>query len=140
MGRRCPPGMICFEHFSIIILLILIFIFAYIFFLNNKFTNFIIPQQSLSSSNTSVNPLPSFGYTNNNSILLNPYEPPLRNSNVFTEIITNRPPIPININTQGIDSSYRQVGILTRINGEENILPLLGRPLITNRDKWNFYT
>jgi hypothetical protein len=50
------------------------------------------------------------------------------------------------------DTEYRQVGILTPKHhskdgnssgsGSESttILPLMGRPLLTNRDKWNFYT
>ena len=31
-------------------------------------------------------------------------------------------------------------GTVGRLNGKDNILPLMGRPLFTNRDKWNFYT
>ena len=46
--------------------------------------------------------------------------------------------IPINVSTQGTDfADYRQVGILT---SGETILPLMGRPLFSRRDKWNFYT
>ena len=49
--------------------------------------------------------------------------------------------IPINIPTQSVDTNYRQVGILTRLNGNSDmILPLMGKPLFTNRDKWNYYT
>jgi hypothetical protein len=50
--------------------------------------------------------------------------------------------MPINVRTQGppINTNYRQVGLLTRINGKETILPLMGRPLQKNRDKWQFYT
>jgi hypothetical protein len=73
---------------------------------------------------------------------MNPYEPPLRDDRYF-----NRPlldirdrVVPINVPTQSVDTAYRQVGLLTRINGSETILPLMGRPLFTNRDKWNFYT
>lgn len=46
----------------------------------------------------------------------------------------------INIPTQSVDTTYRQVGILTRTGGQEMILPLIGRPLFTSRDKWQFYT
>jgi hypothetical protein len=47
----------------------------------------------------------------------------------------------INVPTRSVDTTYRQVGILTRSNGgQETILPLIGRPLFTNRDKWQFYT
>lgn len=55
--------------------------------------------------------------------------------------------VPINVQTQGpivADIPYRQVGILTRKGLkegiEEQILPLMGRPLLSNRDTWNFYT
>jgi hypothetical protein len=50
----------------------------------------------------------------------------------------------VNVPTRSVDTTYRQVGILTRngngSNGQETILPLIGRPLFTNRDKWQFYT
>jgi hypothetical protein len=51
--------------------------------------------------------------------------------------------VPINVPTQGCladtcyDAPYRQIGILSN-NGD--VLPLMGRPLIANRDKWQFYT
>ena len=34
------------------------------------------------------------------------------------------------------------MGIITPLNGasKDNILPLMGRPLFTNRDKWQYYT
>jgi len=57
----------------------------------------------------------------------------------------------VNVPTRSVDTTYRQVGILTRGGGssgsvpsatssQETILPLIGRPLFTNRDKWQFYT
>ena len=52
--------------------------------------------------------------------------------------------IPINVSTNvgAVDTSYRQVGILTPLNGtnQNNILPLMGRPLFTNRQKYQYYT
>lgn len=48
--------------------------------------------------------------------------------------------VPINVRTRGFDDAYRQVGLLTRLNGKETILPLMGRPLHTNRNKWQYYT
>jgi hypothetical protein len=71
-------------------------------------------------------------------VLENPYVPPLRNDRFHDAVI----PIPINIRTQGppANVNYRQVGLLTRVNGKETILPLMGRPLQKNRDKWQFYT
>ena len=85
-------------------------------------------------------PKPSFSYSNlANDVLMNPYQAPERNIQPNPNIDYNRG-LPINIQTQPpVDSSYRQVGILSRQGGEEMVIPLMGRPLITNRDKWNFY-
>ena len=82
----------------------------------------------------------------NSDVLEDPYAPPLRNDSYFGGIGPMMPMaaagIPINVRTQGppINTNYRQVGLLTRINGKETILPLMGRPLQKNRDKWQFYT
>ena len=32
------------------------------------------------------------------------------------------------------------MGILTAMNAKGKIMPLMGRPLFTNRDKWQYYT
>ena len=55
--------------------------------------------------------------------------------------------IPINIPTRGYPDEYQQVGLLTTEGGSSTsatptrtILPLFGRKLITNRDRWNYYT
>jgi len=74
---------------------------------------------------------------------MDPYQAPLKDDRAHVHPRDSSDPrgIPINTPTQSVDSAYRQVGILTRSNGDgENILPLMGRPLFTNRDKWNFYT
>jgi hypothetical protein len=72
-------------------------------------------------------------------VLLNPYDAPLRDDRIMQ---SRGGFIPINVPTQSFDTNYRQVGILTRVKGKDKdtILPLMGRPLFTNRDKWNFYT
>ena len=85
----------------------------------------------------------------NSDVLEDPYAPPLRNDSYFGGInggqnmmMPMAAGMPINVRTQGppINTNYRQVGLLTRINGKETILPLMGRPLQKNRDKWQFYT
>ena len=48
--------------------------------------------------------------------------------------------VPINIKTQGFNSNYSQIGILTRNDDSETILPLIGRPLHSSRNKWQYYT
>jgi hypothetical protein len=104
------------------------------------------------------------GPSSSQDVLLNPYVPPLRDNSVGA----TRPSydirggvetihyggmdgggggggasgVRVNVPTRSVDTTYRQVGILTR-NGnpsQETILPLIGRPLFTNRDKWQFYS
>jgi hypothetical protein len=52
--------------------------------------------------------------------------------------------LPVNIQTRGILTDYQQVGILTRANrsapASEMILPLMGRRVMSGRDKWQYYT
>ena len=83
--------------------------------------------------------IPSWPYTNLPSDpLLNPYAPPLSDERYI------RTPglVPINVSTNvgAVDTNYRQMGILTATNSKGKILPLMGRPVFTNRDKWQYYT
>jgi hypothetical protein len=105
---------------------------------------------------------PNVPYSNTpGDVYMNPYTAPLRDSRYMVSSYDIRgdpnvptlhshigqaphmhpPGVPINVPTQSVDTHYRQVGILTRNQGhQETILPLMGRPLFTNRDKWQFYT
>ena len=92
------------------------------------------------------------GYTRGPAdVLLNPYTPPMRDDRYIGGMGVNSIGlsgggggggivIPINVPTRSVNSSYRQVGILTRVNGPETILSLMGRPLFPSQDKWQFYT
>ena len=72
--------------------------------------------------------------------MFNPLVPPLKDAVFYPKNSSDPRGIPININTRGFDTSYKQVGVLTRINGKETILPLMGRPLHANHSKWQYYT
>lgn len=55
--------------------------------------------------------------------------------------------IPINVQTQGYPDTYQQIGVLTAPGGtnmsaspNRTVIPLFGRKLTTNRDRWNYYT
>tara|TARA_Y100001958_G_scaffold157996_1_gene154585 strand:- start:2300 stop:2902 length:603 start_codon:yes stop_codon:yes gene_type:complete len=141
MARRCPPGVLCIENVTLVIIsIIIVSILIYVKIktpqqIAHPTEKIIIAQSEASGYDVR----PGFGYSQQqNDVLMNPYTPPLRDDRVVMS--TGPPAIPINIPTQSVDSTYRQVGILTRENGEEMILPLMGKPLFTNRDKWNFYT
>ena len=143
MAKKCPPGVICVENVTILFILIVI---AGIYLLFNKRQSNNIQREKIvikddSSSLFGLFPKPNFSFSNLSSdVLLNPYQPPLRDDRVFRTDMNDPRGVPINISTRAVDAEYRQVGILTRIGGPEMILPLMGRPLYTSRDKWNFYT
>ena len=48
--------------------------------------------------------------------------------------------VPINIPTSTVEENYSQVGFITRVSGEETILPLYGRFIYRRRDKQQYYT
>ena len=44
----------------------------------------------------------------------------------------------INIPTRSLDTSYRQIGVLRKIYGNQEILPLMARPLYHKINKWQY--
>ena len=139
MAKRCPPGVICVENITILFVLsIVACVFLYMNSMKIKHTspNIVIKEREQANG---IFPRASYSFSNvENDVLMNPYKAPLKDDR-----INNLDPrgVPINVPTQSVNASYRQVGILTRLNGNgENILPLMGKPLFTNRDKWNYYT
>jgi hypothetical protein len=154
MAKKCPPGILCIENYTLLFFGLLII--AILYFMNVKYNQNVTKRHncgcnkisctmcnSHNNYNNSYDLIPFLGNSHNNrenDVLLNPYSAPLRDDRIFNNSNYNGPKIPINMPTQSFNSSYRQIGILTRINGQETILPLMGRPLFSNRDKWNFYT
>lgn len=180
MVRRCPPGVLCFENITLVIVAVIMVgvgIYAHSRFFGgyghgrgyghgHGHGHGHGPMLVASTDNSL-----DFGIggpSSNQDVLLNPYVPPLRDNSVGA----TRPSydirggvetihyggmdgggggggalgVRVNEPTRSVDTTYRQVGILTR-NGtgggtasQETILPLIGRPLFTNRDKWQFYT
>lgn len=175
MSRKCPPGVICFENTTIVVFLVITGIILYLAYMqfnkNSESTTSgtrTIYDTDPSRSGVYTYPpghggnfldlIPRYGgggggYTRGPAdVLLNPYTPPLRDSQYIGGMGVNSIGlsggggggggivIPINVPTRSVNSSYRQVGILTRVNGPETILSLMGRPLFPSQDKWQFYT
>jgi hypothetical protein len=144
MPKKCPPGVFCIENFTLFILIIagilgFILIFRNLKPVQSSNITFKIPNNN-SASKKGLFPKPEYSFSNiREDILLNPYAPPLKDDRYINGSGDPRG-IPINISTRAVDTSYRQVGILTRNSGNETILPLMGRPLYVNRDKWQYYT
>ena len=151
--KKCPPGVICLENFTIFIIIILSFGFCYFFLksqrqygLNQNINIYDKNNQDKNDLLPSWNIIPSYPYNNlpNKDILGNPYAAPLRDERYFVPELNFSPPnsVPINVSTSAQDTTYRQLGILTPLNGssKDNILPLMGRPLFTRRSLWQYYT
>ena len=147
MAKKCAPGILCIENYTLLFftfLIIVILYFMYIKYTKNLHLHSASSTSSASSTrnyNSYITPFLGNGYSNKeNDVLLNPYSAPMRDDRIYNNSNYSGPKLAINIPTQSINAEYRQIGILTRVNGPETILPLLGRPLFTNKDKWNFYT
>jgi len=156
--KKCPPGVICIENFTIITILICVIILMYILYVftnkskievnNNNNEKIIIKDRENNRGQGWFGGWfnwPSYPYSNlPNDVLLNPYAPPLRDERYFIPSVNYVPPgaVPINVSTSAVDSPYRQLGIITPLNGssKDNILPLMGRILFNRRDLWNYYT
>ena len=155
--KKCPPGVVCVENFSMVFIVICVIIVVYLIYISMNNQNIIVnnkPSEKIVIKDTQRENvgggwfgglIPSWPYTNLPSDpLLNPYAPPLRDERYFIPSGTYVPPgtVPINVSTNigAVDTSYRQLGILTATNSKGKILPLMGRPLFTNRDKWQYYT
>jgi hypothetical protein len=144
--KKCPPGVICLENVTLIIIIFCFFIVFYLIYTNNG-KNVVVnnnPSEKIVIKDTHRESGGLFSWPfPPNDPLINPYNPPLRDERYFIHGI---PPgtVPINISTNpgAVDTNYRQLGILTPTRGtsKDNILPLMGRPLFTNRDMWNYYT
>jgi hypothetical protein len=155
--KKCPPGVICIENFSMFFLIICIIIIVYLIYNNISNQNIIVnnsPSEKIVIKDTQRENqgwfgglIPSWPYSNlPTDPLLNPYAPPLRDERYFIPGFNGVPSgaVPINISTNigAVDTSYRQLGILAPSNGssKDSVIPLMGRPLFTNRDKWQYYS
>lgn len=105
-------------------------------------------------------PRPNTFFTNQEGdTLSNPYAPPLKdvffNGAGGSVLRGAGPGIPINMATNTgatVNASYQQIGLLTKADTDNRsksgsssssdpvIMPLMGKPLFTSRDKWLFYT
>jgi hypothetical protein len=145
MSKRCPPGVLCIENITVIFLICILGLVGL----------YMYHTKSRQSQQSSTQPIiiqekvvdrgffPKFnkGFSNHpGNILLNPFVAPLKNNTFFPPDSSDPRGIPINIRTRGYDTNYSQTGLLTRVNGKETMLPLMGRALHTNRNKWQYYT
>jgi hypothetical protein len=150
MGKKCIPGVFCIENMTLFVLFVIAILLWYIFYTqinknnllqtnNNKTPNIIVVTQP--TNQASISPLATI--STRNDPFNDPYSPPMKTDGIyFPRDSGDVRGIPVNVQTRGTNMAYQQVGILTRSvnNGQDMILPLMGRRLMTGRDKWQYYT
>jgi len=151
--KKCPPGVICIKNLTMFFVMLAIILVFYVIYsslfkqkieINNNThpTEKIIVKEN-SGFNGWFGGMPNFPYNNLASdVLLDPYAAPLRDERyMIPQLNGGRVPINISTNVGAVDTSYRQVGILTPLKGtsKDNVLPLMGRPVFSNRDMWQYY-
>jgi hypothetical protein len=153
MPKRCPPGVFCIENVTIMFIGVIFLVVGLWMYMRSGdmrsgdmrtsgMRSGTGDMLSASSRMNIIMPNEQKNRGNGDDVFFDIYKAPLRDDRYVTAGNDIRGAIPINVSTQGVeDVKYRQVGILTRLNGsDETILPLMGRPLFARRDKWNFYT
>ena len=143
MAKRCPPGVLCIENVTIMfICVILLIVGAGVYMCRDKISPSAEPRQKEHNINNNIILERKEARGMGPDVFYDLYKEPVRDDRCVTRGFDERGSIPINVSTQGCgNATYRQIGILTRYGGkDETILPLMGRPLFPNRDKWNFYT
>lgn len=170
MSKRCIKGVLCVENITLLLFFILgLLVFLFYRLGGRQDTTTTTASSSSHSpflmqpaqpSLQSLQPKPNTFYTSDSAdVLTNPYTPPLKDNMLISGRggtamgmgagVTATAGIPINVATSSaVNTGYRQTGILTKANQASNashndspvILPLMGRPLFTSRDKWMFYT
>ena len=142
MAKKCIPGVICIENMTLFLLVVAIIMIVYLYYVHfvkmsgsNDSTNKIVIIQQPAPINGSLGP--------SRDTMNDLYAPPMKTDGIY------HPPdssdvrgIPVNVQTRGLNTGYQQVGILTRSKGigGEMILPLMGRRIMSGRDKWQYYT
>ena len=140
MPKKCPPGVICIENMSLLLILLLLFIIFYLFYKLNSTPNRVV------KTTTTIQPDFLQTRSGRHDVFNDPYAPPLKNDGLYfrsdSSDLRGHPPIqvPVNIETRGLSTQYSQVGILTSNDHQNLILPLMGRRHMSGRDKWQYYT
>lgn len=147
--KKCPPGVLCIENITFWTTLVICVICIFFYIHTHAVKQQVIVNEKITVENQEKNAYgygqwawPSWPYFNTGArdVLLNPYSPPYDDERYFLQ---RGGIVPINVATNigAVDTSYRQIGILTPVQGtsKDNILPCMGRPLYVNRGKWQYY-
>jgi len=149
MGKKCIPGLICIENMTLFlfffVILLVVYFYSRISILEKQYSVqnqppsplqiYSEPPPPVLVSRSLASPLVSM------SAMDDPYSPPLKTDGIpIRSLYDVRGGVPINIETRGLNLGYTQLGILTRRDDSNMILPLMGRRIMSGRDKWQYYT
>ena len=159
MAKKCPPGVLCIENFTIVIIIIISIGIVYFMHKHYLFQSLIMhqitegpirkPTHAPTHTSTHSQHTPAtiqITDTRNGDITSDPYVPPLKPAQHGIVSVRTR---------GGSLHPYKQIGYLKysmgnhreRHNSRHNsrhhgnsMMPLFGRPSDTSRSKWNYYT
>ena len=149
--KGCPNGVICFNDMTFYVIIFCIGIGGYYLYKKikedinknvNRSNSVDLVKTFLAPDNLSVNFHTDTVHREPHDVLLNPYTPPLKDSNYNIHYNSIRNSINRSTNINSLhNSKFRQVGLLTPQNGNGNgPVALMGRPLYSNRNKWQYYS
>ena len=163
MAKKCPPGVLCIENFTIVIVIIISVGIVYFMHKHYLFQSIIMNQIQGTPAHTpqahtpqAHTPAPTHHKhaqahtpasihitdTRRGDITSDPYVPPLKPAQHGVVSVRTR---------GGRLQPYKQIGYLKfsmgnhhrhrgRHRGRHSMIPLFGRPSDTSRSKWNYYT
>lgn len=123
MVKQCPPGVICIENAT---MLMVGFILIGIIYLAHSYHSKILIHNIIHHSEAQHQAQHSMAQ---HSVAQH-----------RAQHQAHQKGLPINVPTQPIDSSYRQIGILSRNNDQDVIMGLFGMQMNRGRDLWQYYT
>jgi len=135
MPKKCPPGVFCIENMTLFLLFVFGAIILYLLYSNISINKQLVVSKQIVHEH---DPLRSI--STRHDVFNDPYAPPIKHDAYFRSDSGDIRGIPVNIETRRVNSAYNQMGILTSNNGDNLILPLMGRLHMSGRDKWQYYT
>ncbi|MBI96898.1 hypothetical protein CL656_07125 [bacterium] len=140
--KVCPNNMICFRETTLIILLIVLIFLVIFVYQSYTLSHYKTMENNLLNDDLNIS-LPNVVVSSSscNDTLFDAYAGPYKNDQIKVRSDCNQPHlgVPVNIKTQSVDADFRQIGLLVSKKTDALILPLLGRPVITHRDTWQYY-
>lgn len=133
--KTCIPGLFCLENITMFLLFVLLITVSYMYYgqvMKEQRQSNSTQLTQLTQTTQPSTIIPSIAQMEIPNPLESVYAPPLKSEGGRG--------VAINVPTRGPEMEYSQVGILTREQGDDMILPLMGRRLASGRDKYQYYT